>query len=563
MRKKPIFKGVGVCLLVALAAQAVFADAAGDLKGAEKLFGAGQYAQAEQAYQAVIQGVDPNKPQDLESAFAARKRLPLVYLATDRQPQTQIAVQELLAKHAAHARLPHSIHEIVEQAKKLGKMPQIAQVYQDILTAQPGQPQAVWLKMGIAITNAHLNNDEAVNSTLQNIIAQHAGDDRAAEALGQTAWAYRKLNKQDKARSVYQYVVDNWPKKDRAVFSQRGIILCSIALEDYAGAEAGVQKLLADYAAGSATGSKYMAEIARNIAGEYYRKGKVAEASGLHQYVADKHPKSPEALWSQRDVALCCIDAGNEEAAAAALAKLATGFAGHAQLPEALADTGEYYRKKGNLKNARQVHQYVVEHFPTSAEAIQSQRNAILCSVGLNDEPQIKTGIETLLTQFAQNKDIATVVDYVADRLGDSRDDQKLKLYQYIVDQHPQHEVVVPAKARVGQIMLRRGDDKGAEALLKNPRRLQRPPATSPSSPLHGGRLSRPVNSDGARHRQTDGFGQVCPTRARARPVGGGQGLLPQGHREVADHDRGASADAALYRAGLVLHGRGLPPASG
>ena len=462
MREKSMFKAVGLFLLILTAAQVAFADAGADLKQAEGFYKAGQYAKAEQIYQDVLNKADPNKPDELELAFNARRKLPCVYLVMDRQPQAQAGVEQLLAKHPGHERLPHAIHEIVEQAKKLEKMPRIRQVYQDILAAQPGHPQEVWLKMGIAIANAHLNNDEAVSSTLQNIIAQDAGDDRAAEALGQTAWAYRKLNQQDKARKVYQYVVDNWPKKDRAIFSQRGIVLCSIAMGDQAGAEAGLQKLLADYA-----DSKYMAEIVRNIAGEYYRKGKVAEASGLHQYVADKYPKSIEALWCQRDVALCCIDAGNEQAVQAALQKLATGFAGHAQLPEALADTGEYYRKKGNLKNARQVHQYVVEHFPTSAEAIQSQRNAILCSVGLNDEPQIKTGIETLLTQFAQNKDIATVVDYVADRLGDSRDDQKLKLYQYIVDQHPQHEVVVPAKARVGQIMLRRGDDKGAEAVFQ------------------------------------------------------------------------------------------------
>lgn len=223
-----------------------------------------------------------------------------------------------------------------------------------------------------------------------------------------------------------------------------------------------MQKLLADYA-----GSKYIPEIVRNIAVEYYRKGKLDEASTLHQYVVDKHPKSLEALWSQRDVALCGIDAGNGQDVEAALQKLVTGFAGHARLPEALADVGEYYRKKGNLQNARQVHQRVVTQFPISPEAIQSQRNAILSSVGLNDEPQIKAGIQTLLTQFTQDKDVAAVVGYVADRLGDTRDDEKLKLYQYIIDQHPEHELVVPAKAKVGRIMIRRGDENGAEALFQ------------------------------------------------------------------------------------------------
>jgi TolA-binding protein len=457
-----MFKAVGLFLLVLTAAQVAFADAAADLREAEGLYKAGQYAKTEQIYQDVLNKADPNKPDELELAFNARRKLPCVYLAMDRQPQAQLAVQQLLAKHPGHERLPHSIHETIEQAKQLDKTLQARQVYQKILAAQPKHPQAVWLKMAIAVADVHLNNDQGVDSTLQSIIAQHADDERAVEAFGQIAWAYRKLNQNAKARNVYQYVVDNWPNKDRAVFSQRGIILCNIELGDQAAANAGVQKLLAKYA-----GSKYMAEIVRNIAVEYYRKGNLDEASTLHQYVVDKHPNSLEALWSGRDIALCGIDAGNDQAVQAALQKLVTGFAGHARLPEALADVGEYYRKKGNLQNARQVHQRVVTQFPASPEAIQSQRNAILCSIGLNDEPQIEAGIQTLLTQFATDKDIAAIASYIADRLGQARDDEKLKLYQYIVDQHPEHEIVVPAKARLGQIMMRRGDEKGAEAVFQ------------------------------------------------------------------------------------------------
>lgn len=449
-------------LPILMATQFALADIADDMKGAEKLYKAGKYSQAEQNYQNVINKADPNKPEDLELVFKARRKLPLIYLAMDQQPQAQAAVQQLLAKNHDHERLPHAIHEIVELAKKIDRTLQAGQVYQNILAVQPKHPQAIWLKMGIAIANAHLNNDEAVDSTLQNIITQHANDDRAAEALGQTAWAYRKLKQDAKARNVYQYVVDNWPNKDRAIYSQRGLVLCSIALDDQVAADAGVQKILADYA-----GSKYMPKIMRNIAVAYDSKDKPDEAAMLHQYVVDKHPESLEALWSQRDITLYHIDAGEEQAVEADLQKLVAGFTDHAQLPEALGNVGEYYRKKGKFLNARQLHQHVVTQFPTSTEAIQSQRNAILSSVGLNDEPQIEVGIQKLLTQFAEDKDIAAVVYYVAVRIGDSRDDDQLRLCQYIIDQHPEHELVVPAKARLGQIMIHRDNEKDAEAVFQ------------------------------------------------------------------------------------------------
>jgi TolA-binding protein len=449
---------VGLLLSVLPMAPSALADATADLKQAEGFVKVGKHPEAEQVYQRILQAEAANP----ETVYQAGKMLPRVYLAMDRLPQTREAVQQLLTKSASHERLPHALHEILDQAKILNKIEQAGQVYQNILTAHPGHPQAVWLKMGIAVANAHLGNDQAVDAALQDIIARHGEDERATEALGQTAWAYRKLEEHDKARTVYQYVVDNWPKRDRTVYSQRGVILCSVARGDDAAAEAGVQKLLMDYA-----DSKYMAEIVRSIAADYYRKGKLQPAVTLHQYVVDKHPQTLEALWCQRDIALCCIDAANGEATEAALQKLVTGFAEHDRLPEALADVGEHYRRKGNLQNARRIHRHVVRQFPGSSEAIQSQRNAILSSIGLNDESQIEGDIHTLLTQFAKDQDIAAVTCYVADRLGDARVDERIKLYQYIIDQHPQHELVIRAKAKLGQVKIYQGNDRTGEEILQ------------------------------------------------------------------------------------------------
>jgi TolA-binding protein len=255
--------------------------------------------------------------------------------------------------------------------------------------------------------------------------------------------------------------VDTWPKADRTIYSQRGIILCSIALNDQAAAAA-VEKLLADYA-----DSKYVPEIVRSIAVEYYRKGKLDQSRELHQYVVDKHPKSDEALWCQRDIAFHYIDTANKQAAEEALQKLVTAFAANARLPEALADVGEHYRSKKDFANARNVHQEVVKRFPSSDEAILSQRNLILSNVGLNDELQIEAGIETLLTRFAKDKDIAPVLCYVADRLGHWKIADRVKLYERIIDQYPKHEIVVRAKAKLGAIKIRQGDQTGGEAIFQ------------------------------------------------------------------------------------------------
>ena len=171
----------------------------------------------------------------------------MLYLATDRRPQAQAAVQELLAKHADHERLPHAVHEIVEQAKDVDRALQAGQVYQGILAAQPDHPQATWLKMGVALAGVYLGNDRAVDSTLKDIIARHGGDQWAAEALAQTGWAYDKVKRYAKARPLYEYVVDNWPDKPRAIYAHTALVRDCICLKDKEAAQARLEQLVQRY----------------------------------------------------------------------------------------------------------------------------------------------------------------------------------------------------------------------------------------------------------------------------------------------------------------------------
>ena len=91
---------VGFCAIVSLGAQVAWADVAADMKEAEGLYKAGQYAQTEQAYLKVIKEADPANAADSEAVFKARRRLPALYLATDRLPQAEAAVRQLLTGYA-------------------------------------------------------------------------------------------------------------------------------------------------------------------------------------------------------------------------------------------------------------------------------------------------------------------------------------------------------------------------------------------------------------------------------------------------------------------------------
>jgi tetratricopeptide (TPR) repeat protein len=140
MKKLRILTLVGLFLPVLMTPLSALADAAADLKQAEGLYKAGQYAQAEQAYLKVIREADPNKPAESEAAFNARKMLPLVYVAMDRLAQAKDALQQLLARHTQYESLPQAIHDIVEGAKPLYRVPRVRQLYQDMVRPPARRP---------------------------------------------------------------------------------------------------------------------------------------------------------------------------------------------------------------------------------------------------------------------------------------------------------------------------------------------------------------------------------------------------------------------------------------
>jgi len=409
MRNFQMLKFVGLFMPILIVSQFCFADVADDLAKAEEVLTVSQYVQAEQIYQNIINRADPNKSEEFESAFNARKKLPLVYLAIDQQSNAQVVVQQLLTKHADNERLPHAVHEIVGQAKELNKMLEAGQIYQNILTAQPNHPQTIWLKMGIAVANVHLNNDQAVDTTLQNIIAQHVADERSAEALGQTAWAYRKLEQHDKTRKVYRYVVDNWPNKDRAVFSQRGIVLCSLELQNQAAADAGTQQLLQNFAA-----DKNIAQAIWAIAKVYKEKQKWGRMRPLCEYILQNHPGYKDAIWAQQALIVASINQEDTAGFDAGLQALFAKFSSHKKTPLAVYKTARQLESKNDIK-ARELCQYIVDNHPDHDYAPLAKVNLGQIKVRQGDEVAAEAIFDEVLNRYKNHPRLPQAVHLMAE----------------------------------------------------------------------------------------------------------------------------------------------------
>ncbi len=301
-------------------------DLAAQEKMAERLCIKKQFAQAEQVYQGMLdQAGDPEK------RFGAARKLAAVLTAQDdKQPAAKAAIAGILTDYADHARLPHAIHEIAENCHKFGKAKEAKGLYRQILEEQPERPDAIWLVMGQAIADTFAGDEDAAWVNTERLLNDYPDDSRAAEAVGQVAWCCRKVEDWENARTLYQHVVDTWPDNERAIYSQRGIILASLKLGDFDAADAATEGFIRHYAE-----HQDFVEVLATVAEGHKNRQRFETARELHQHIADQYPESDQAIWSQREAILGSIGLRDPQARNAGIAKLLEKFSKHPRVGEA------------------------------------------------------------------------------------------------------------------------------------------------------------------------------------------------------------------------------------
>jgi len=471
-----------VCLIglvVLVPARWALADVAADLNQAEGQYKAGQYTQAEQSYLKVVNEAGPNKPTEADAAFSARKKLALVYVATDRLPQAKDAVQQLLSRYAQYEFLPHAIHEIVEGARPLYKLSQVRQLYQDMVAAQPNDSQTIWLKMGVGIASVHLTDDPSTDAVLQNITSQHGSDARAAEVLNHIAWACRNLKQYNKALTIYQYAVDNWREKDRVAFAQHGIVICHLGLGNPQEADAALNVLLQKFGK-----DKNASKLVLWAGHDYASAGQVERAAKVYELAVQDYPDTAEAVEAQAALAITSVQAEDRNRIEPTIQTLLTKFPpsqtkalGLHNVANTLAWKCVRYTGRGshdpNLPGLYSrclstVANYSLVTWPKSDWAMWAERDLATAAIQRRDDATADTAIAYLIADYADRKDTPGALHFLGNLYLQVKEYGKAEaIYQHLAKKHPNHELTPLVKAGLGQVQIQQGNDSGAEAIFQ------------------------------------------------------------------------------------------------
>ncbi len=242
------------------------------------------------------------------------------------------------------------------------------------------------IKAQVKLAKASIANDdmETAGAAIDALLTNYPGNPRIAKPLFDIAEHCQQFGKYQKAKQLYQHVVDTWPQHASARWSQSGVAVCDIALGNMQAAEAATNKLLAYF-----RGNVRMANCLYDIAHQYNRSGKHEKAKQLYQYGLDNWPTSKYAAWTKIGLAQADIRLGENAAAETIIdgliAKLNTDYPSDSNLSSEAArtcyDAGNLYRQIGKYQKSILCHQKVVDDCPDYEYAWYAQY-----TIGLNYE---------------------------------------------------------------------------------------------------------------------------------------------------------------------------------
>jgi len=271
---------------------------------------------------------------------------------------------------------------------------------------------------------------------------------------------YSKKGRYDQAAQaakIYQTIVTDYPDTENAFEAQAKLVNLDIVRGRWPQAQAAYQKLLTDFA-----GNENMPRAVRDIAYRYHIFKKYNEAVELYQYITDTWPDSEFAMWSYMGMAMSNIALGDDAAVGANIDRLLGDFAGDERLPEAFRDIAYQYHTLEKYDKAVELYQYITDTWPDSFHAMWSHMGAAMSNIALGDDEAAGADIDNLLGFAGTEYDshIAQAVRDVAYQCHKfGRYEKAKQLYQYILDNYPDSEYVIWAKAGIIQSDIGLGND--------------------------------------------------------------------------------------------------------
>jgi len=203
----------------------------------------GNFNEAELIYQ----GITEQYP-GTDDALAAQTQLVILYINWDKAADADAALEQLTSSFYGHPDIARAVCDIADQYYwELEKYEKARELHQHVLDNWPDSKVAILSQADIAACNIRLGDAPNAETAIEKLLVEFSESELIAEAARNIVDEYLSLQQYEKARELCQYVLENWPSSEDAVWLQAGLAISHSGLGDGTNAQVAIDSLLADF----------------------------------------------------------------------------------------------------------------------------------------------------------------------------------------------------------------------------------------------------------------------------------------------------------------------------
>jgi tetratricopeptide (TPR) repeat protein len=205
-------------------------------------------------------------------------------------PNAQAGIDRLLALYGGKAGIAREVMELADDYMKVEQFEKALSFYQMAVGRWPGDEGAMEAQMKLAFAYIKLGRMDEADAATEKLIGEFYEDEKVAEAVHEVVERYRNAGENERAKRLYQQILEKWPYSEPALMEfQVGIALSGIKLEDEEGADAAVDTLILDY---NDNNSINVAKGLFQIAEQHYYAEDYLRAIELLEVILTDYPDS-------------------------------------------------------------------------------------------------------------------------------------------------------------------------------------------------------------------------------------------------------------------------------
>lgn len=358
----------------------------------------GEYEKAEQVYQTIL-----HQSCVAEEVREAQQQLIALYIASEQWDKAQAAYEAVLPDVSAEE-VADTVGETAYFYLMNGDRQRSLAMYRYMAEQWSGQEYAVWPEAIELMSQIRSGNDPNSHGVLAQLQTKYdSGSRQFARAVNKIGNHYYDRKQYTQAIELFRYVIATHPEAEYAIWSRKNLIDCYLQLGDDGAVRREMDNLLVNVSGDT----KVKKKVYNQLVSKFLEAGRYEWVLEYQQRVLNAQPFEKKEIWSHRDIAICHIELGDNEAAQLSAQTIISEYSKPIRQSKALVEIGDCYRRHKQYAQAQDLYQHVLSHWPQVKRYGYQARNGLaICDYYLGRQDSVQNAAEQLITEVVSNHQV-------------------------------------------------------------------------------------------------------------------------------------------------------------